>query len=85
MAAAQVLDGFIRQRVEAARGGVLFDLFVPLGGVEFSEPCAEFGEFAARKFLYSLFDVGDAHREQIITCQLNLLMPSKCAAAIIGV
>jgi len=48
-AVAQILQGFICQRVETTRGNILLNLAVPLGAVILGEPPSKLREFAGGK------------------------------------
>jgi len=45
----QVVQGFVRQRIEAAGGDILLNLAVPCRRIELGEPSPKCGEFLSRK------------------------------------
>ena len=54
---AQVTDCLVGESVEAASRDILFELFVPGGGVEAEKPIAERGQIAAREPLDGVLNV----------------------------
>ena len=52
----EIVNRLVRQRVEPALTGILFELPVPGLSIELVKPCTEGGEFRSRQLPHSLFN-----------------------------
>lgn len=55
----QIVQGFVRQRIETARGGIFLNLAVPPSSVELGEPRPERGEFRGGKSANGILDLSN--------------------------
>jgi len=53
----QIVQGFVRRRIETARGGIFLNLAVPPSSVKLGEPRPEHGEFRGGKSANGVLDL----------------------------